>query len=103
MALKQVVSRCITPVMTSTRNIASMTKHTKDPHAFAVISSTLGLVSVVHVCQPKGWFKQFVDDEPVVAFSCFLGLLGFLLPVVVVPMRRNMGLDTSQYDGKEAH
>ena len=43
--------------------------------------------------------KRIVDKEPVVALSVGLGALGFAGVQVVLPIRRSLGYDTSQYDG----
>jgi len=48
------------------------------------------------------WFGALCEKEPQVVFACMLGAIGILLPVTVVPMRRRMGFDTSQYDGVPA-
>jgi len=48
----------------------------------------------------KGHIKRMVDREPVVAFAMVLGGLGFAAPQVIPPIRRSMGYDTSQYEGR---
>ena len=40
-----------------------------------------------------------MDREPVVVISCAFGFTGLMLPLVVPPIRRSMGLPTNQYDG----
>lgn len=46
-----------------------------------------------------GHIKRIIDREPVVALSVGLGALGFAGVQVVLPIRRSLGYDTSQYDG----
>lgn len=43
--------------------------------------------------------RFYADREPVVVASCFIGAVAVVLPLVVVPVRRSMGLPTDQYDG----
>jgi len=45
------------------------------------------------------FLRYYMDREPVVVASCVLGAIGITLPLVVVPIRRSMGLPTDQYDG----
>ena len=49
------------------------------------------------------WFKVLCEAEPQVVFSLAITALALVLPVTIVPMRRRMGMDTSQYDGLPAH
>lgn len=39
------------------------------------------------------------DREPVAAISCVIGAVALALPLVVVPIRRNLGYPTEQFDG----
>ena len=48
----------------------------------------------------KGHIKRIIDREPVVAFSVLLGGIGFAAPIVVPPIRKSMGYDTSQFYGR---
>ena len=41
-----------------------------------------------------------LDREPVVALSVLLGGIGFFAPQIIPPIRRSMGYDTSQWDGR---
>ncbi|TMW57284.1 hypothetical protein Poli38472_003209 [Pythium oligandrum] len=43
--------------------------------------------------------RYYIDREPVVVLSCTIGAVAVGLPLVVVPIRRSMGLPTEQYDG----
>jgi hypothetical protein len=48
------------------------------------------------------WTRRLAEQEPIVVFSFGLGLLAVLMPVTVIPIRRRLGMDTSQYDGVPA-
>lgn len=43
--------------------------------------------------------RFYADREPVVVASCAIGAVAVALPLVVVPVRRSLGLPTDQYDG----
>ncbi|ETW08567.1 hypothetical protein H310_01119 [Aphanomyces invadans] len=43
--------------------------------------------------------RYYFDREPVVVLSTVLGAVGVLSPLVIVPIRRNLGYPTDQYDG----
>lgn len=45
------------------------------------------------------FLRFYSDREPVVVASCALGAVAIALPLVVVPVRRSLGLPTDQYDG----
>ncbi|KAF1772231.1 hypothetical protein GQ600_5951 [Phytophthora cactorum] len=45
------------------------------------------------------FIRHYLDREPMVVISCAIGAVGVTLPLVVVPIRRSMGLPTDQYDG----
>lgn len=69
-----------------------------DGHEVSILSSYLGMVAVVHGIYGKGWVRQFIHRQPVMAFSVAIGTVGVFMPVVVVPIRRRLGLPTNQYD-----
>jgi hypothetical protein len=48
----------------------------------------------------RGHLKRILDREPVVALSVLLGGIGFFAPQIIPPIRRSMGYDTSQWDGR---
>ncbi|RLN68244.1 hypothetical protein BBJ28_00017769 [Nothophytophthora sp. Chile5] len=45
------------------------------------------------------FLRYYLDREPTVVASCAIGAVALALPLVVVPLRRSMGLPTDQYDG----
>lgn len=45
------------------------------------------------------FIRHYLDREPMVVVSCAIGAVAVSLPLVVVPIRRSMGLPTDQYDG----
>lgn len=45
------------------------------------------------------FFRFYMDREPFVVASFAIGTVAVTLPLVVVPLRRSMGLPTDQYDG----
>ncbi|KAE8994431.1 hypothetical protein PF010_g16898 [Phytophthora fragariae] len=45
------------------------------------------------------FIRHYLDREPMVVISCAIGAVAVSLPLVVVPIRRSMGLPTDQYDG----
>lgn len=45
------------------------------------------------------FLRFYTDREPFVVASFALGAVALALPLVVVPLRRSMGLPTDQYDG----
>ena len=45
------------------------------------------------------FLRRSADREPVVVASFALGIIGISLPLVAVPIRRNLGYPTDQYDG----
>ena len=69
-----------------------------DGHELSMLGTTAGLYSVCNACLPRGWVKTFIHRHPAAALGTVLGLTGILLPVVVVPIRRSLGLPTNQYD-----
>lgn len=42
---------------------------------------------------------KYADREPVVAFSIAMCGIAFVLPAVVVPLRRGLGLSTLEHSG----
>ena len=54
---------------------------------------------------PASGFRRFLfrltDREPVVVFSGAVGLLGISMPLFVPSIRASMGLDTTQYYGRQ--
>ena len=49
--------------------------------------------------QRLGWVVRLMDREPIVFFSCLLGTVGCGMCVVVPPVRKALGMSTSQMDG----
>ncbi|CAI5732561.1 unnamed protein product [Hyaloperonospora brassicae] len=45
------------------------------------------------------FLRHYLDREPMVVVSCAIGAVALSLPLVVVPLRRSLGLPTDQYDG----
>ena len=45
------------------------------------------------------FIRYYLDREPMVVLSCAIGAVAISMPLVVVPIRRSMGLPTDQYDG----
>ncbi|KAF4323592.1 hypothetical protein JM18_001828 [Phytophthora kernoviae] len=45
------------------------------------------------------FIRYYLDREPMVVLSCAIGTVSLSMPLVVVPIRRSMGLPTDQYDG----
>ncbi|KAL7687051.1 hypothetical protein Plhal304r1_c024g0082671 [Plasmopara halstedii] len=45
------------------------------------------------------FIRHYLDREPMVVISCAIGVIGITMPMVVVPIRRSLGLPTDQYDG----
>jgi hypothetical protein len=43
--------------------------------------------------------RYYADREPVVVASCAIGAVALSLPLIVIPIRRSLGLPTDQYDG----
>lgn len=69
-----------------------------DGHELAILGSVSGMYGITRGIYGKGWVKQMIQRQPVVAFSVFLGGLGVALPVIISPLRRKLGLPTNQYD-----
>ena len=45
------------------------------------------------------FLRYSFDREPVAAMSCVIGVFALSLPLIVIPIRREMGYPTYQYDG----
>ncbi len=45
-----------------------------------------------------GWFKAAFNKEPAMMISAVIGGVAIFAPYVVVPIRRNLGLPTYQWD-----
>ncbi len=69
-----------------------------DGHELAMVSTIGGAVGVTHGVLGKGWFKSLIHRQPIIAFSCTLAVIGVTMPLVIVPLRRSLGLPTNQYD-----
>ena len=69
-----------------------------DGHELAVVSTIAGALSVTNGIHGKGWFKSLIHRQPILAFSMTLGVVGISLPLVIVPIRKRLGLPTNQYD-----
>ena len=67
---------------------------------FLVWASVGSTAAAEAVMGGRGHLKRILDREPVVALSVVLGGIGFLAPQIVPPIRRSMGYDTSQWDGR---
>mmetsp|Transcript_10263 Transcript_10263/g.22665 ORF Transcript_10263/g.22665 Transcript_10263/m.22665 type:complete len:87 (-) Transcript_10263:399-659(-) len=73
-----------------------------DGHELAMLSTITGALGVTHGIYGKGWFKSLIHRQPIIAFSVTIGAIGICMPLVVVPVRRGLGLPTNQYDaGRE--
>ena len=69
-----------------------------DGHELSILGSYTGMVGIVHGIYGKGWMKSFIHRQPVMALSVALGTAGVFMPIMIVPLRRRMGLPTNQYD-----
>ncbi|KAL7546882.1 hypothetical protein ACHAWF_010206 [Thalassiosira exigua] len=69
-----------------------------DGHELGMITTIAGALGVTHGCYGKGWFKSFVHRQPIIAFSVTLAGIGVCMPLVIVPLRRKLGLPTNQYE-----
>jgi len=69
-----------------------------DGHELAIFGTVTGVYGVVNGVLGKNWVKTFIHRQPVAAFSVALGCTAVLMPVVIVPLRRTLGLPTNQYD-----
>jgi hypothetical protein len=68
-------------------------------HAFVALSSALMTVQFMSQTQARGWVVRLMDREPIVFFSCLLSTVGCGMILVVPPVRRALGMSTSQLDG----
>lgn len=69
-----------------------------DGHELGMLSTIGGAIGVTHGIYGKGWFKSFIHRTPIVAFSVTIAGLGVCMPLVIVPLRRKLGMPTNQYD-----
>mmetsp|Transcript_37033 Transcript_37033/g.52321 ORF Transcript_37033/g.52321 Transcript_37033/m.52321 type:complete len:86 (+) Transcript_37033:61-318(+) len=67
-------------------------------HELAVIGTLTGLYGITSGTLGPGWVKSFIHRQPVAAMSVFLGTVGIVMPLVIVPIRRALKLPTNQYD-----
>ena len=69
-----------------------------DGHEIAMLSTIGGAVGVTHGIYGAGWFKSLIHRQPIIAFSVTIAAIGVCMPLVIVPLRRKLGLPTNQYD-----
>mmetsp|Transcript_17818 Transcript_17818/g.25077 ORF Transcript_17818/g.25077 Transcript_17818/m.25077 type:complete len:86 (+) Transcript_17818:81-338(+) len=69
-----------------------------DGHELAVLGTTSGAYAVANATLGPGWVKSFIHRQPVAAMSCALAGIGLLAPIIIVPIRRKLGMPTNQYD-----
>ena len=69
-----------------------------DGHELAMLSTITGAIGVTHGIYGKGWYKSLIHRQPIIAFSMALGAVGLTMPLVIVPLRRALGMPTNQYD-----
>jgi len=73
-----------------------------DGHELGIFGMITGLYQVANGTLGKGWIKSFIHRQPVAAFSVGLTCAGLVLPLIVPPIRRKLGLPTNQYEaGKQ--
>ena len=68
-------------------------------HALIALSSALMTCQFFTATQGRVWVVRLMDREPIVFFSCLLGTVGCGMCVVVPPVRKALGMSTSQMDG----
>ena len=69
-----------------------------DGHEIGMVTTIAGALGVTQGIYGKGWFKSFIHRQPIIAFSVTLAGIGICMPLVIVPLRRKLGLPTNQYD-----
>lgn len=69
-----------------------------DGHELGIFATVTGIYGVTNGVLGKKWLKTFIHRQPVAAFSVALAVTGIVMPVIVVPVRRKLGLPTNQYD-----
>ena len=69
-----------------------------DGHELGIFGTITGIYGVANGALGKNWVKSFIHRQPVAAFSVVIGTVGILMPVVVPPIRRKLGLPTNQYE-----
>jgi len=67
-------------------------------HELMMLGTATSLYQITQGALGKGWARSLVHRYPVPAMSIALAGVGLLLPIVVVPIRRRLGLPTNQYD-----
>lgn len=71
-----------------------------DGHELGFLLTASGCYSAVHFSLPKGWWKGFIHRQPVAAMSMAWATAGFILPLIVPPIRRRLGMPTNQYNAE---
>mmetsp|Transcript_6169 Transcript_6169/g.7816 ORF Transcript_6169/g.7816 Transcript_6169/m.7816 type:complete len:85 (-) Transcript_6169:48-302(-) len=69
-----------------------------DGHELGILGTITGLYGVTNGVLGKGWVKSFIHRQPVAAFSVALGCVGVMMPILIPPIRRKLGMPTNQYD-----
>ena len=69
-----------------------------DGHELAIFSTITGALGVTHGIYGKGWYKSLIHRQPIIAFSMTIAVIGISMPLVIVPIRKRLGLPTNQYD-----
>lgn len=69
-----------------------------DGHELGILATITGMYSVTAGTLGKGWLKGFIHRQPVAAFSVAIGTVGVLMPIIIPPIRRKIGLPTNQYE-----
>ena len=69
-----------------------------DGHELAILGTISGAYGVASATLGKGWVKSLIHRHPIPAMSIALSAFGIALPLVIVPVRRAIGMPTNQYD-----
>mmetsp|Transcript_30618 Transcript_30618/g.45337 ORF Transcript_30618/g.45337 Transcript_30618/m.45337 type:complete len:87 (-) Transcript_30618:167-427(-) len=69
-----------------------------DGHELSVLGTTSGCLAITSGCLGPGWFKSMAHRMPIQAFCIIMAGTAIAMPMVVVPIRRKLGLPTNQYD-----
>mmetsp|Transcript_25517 Transcript_25517/g.37561 ORF Transcript_25517/g.37561 Transcript_25517/m.37561 type:complete len:90 (-) Transcript_25517:208-477(-) len=67
-------------------------------HEVMMLGSVASLIGITQGCLGKGWAKHLIHRYPVVALSLGWAGFGLALPIVIVPIRRRLGMPTNHYD-----
>jgi len=67
-------------------------------HELMMLGTATSLYQITQGALGKGWARSLVHRYPVPSMAVALVGFGLLLPIVVVPLRRRLGLPTNQYD-----